>query len=250
MSVLQQINTVSLINKNLMKPEDLTPDVITIANKWITDSARNQLMENEYNNFWVIEKNMESGTQYKVYCGKNKQIAGDHLNIPDIIFVFEKTSSYKFIGIIVGDAITELITNGSACIIAWISEPPTMMSSIGHLLSGMGGSSPITGINSDGTRITIGQVHPKPITAVTGSTGTAAYIQAGGVMIPVESGSNIQVVNGGVTVGLRNISDYKYIGSNQALREKILNQERDRYHGIMNHPGVTLGEFARILHRL
>jgi len=119
--MLPQAQAVGIIQSKMVKKSDLPDDYSSLALKWMIQNRTN-LLNNEFADFWIVEKNSGSSSSYKMYCGKNVLWNNTHYatpnKLPNLILIIENA---EFKGILIGDVITELIQLGRYGIFLWIS---------------------------------------------------------------------------------------------------------------------------------
>lgn len=183
---LIQVQTISTINSKMVPARDLPSTYGSLATKWLTYDKRT-LLATEFSDYWIIQKTTgTSGANYNMYCGQTVPWNNSHFNIPsklpDLIIIIENST---FLGILIGDVISDLIRMGVFGIFMWITST-----------SSAGTSS--AGTTSASANI-LSMVQPKPQTLMQfmqqsgGGQKPMAYLQAGNTLIPVPAGGTLQV---------------------------------------------------------
>ena len=136
--MIVQAQAIDIINRKMVKKEDLPSEYNALAFKWLINSHQS-LLDNEYKEFWIIEKTTTSSSNYNLFCGRNVYWRNTAFNIPDkipnVIIVIENS---EFKGIIIGGAIIELIQLGIYGIFLWLSDDNKPTFIVANTIKGKG----------------------------------------------------------------------------------------------------------------
>ena len=172
--LLTQARTIERINSQLIKKEDLTSEYNLLSTQWNTTN-KEILMATKFAEYWVIVKDTKSGSaNYNMYCGRNVEWRNTQYVPP--------ARKPDIILVFENNDFKGILIG---CV---INELITM------------------GMMSIFSWIT------KPSAYQT--SNPIAYINAGGMLIPVEAGTSIQLVHHGVPnlfPSMMNISDFRRI---------------------------------------